>query len=55
MEPDDDRTGTGTDSDHEPVVGGIHRPGCFRSALVALALIAVLALIVVGAVRLWQA
>ena len=55
MEPDDDRTGTEADIEHDPEVAGIHRPGHLRSALVALTLIAVIAMIVVGAVRLWQA
>ncbi len=54
MEPDDDRTGPETGSDHDPATGGIRRPGPLLLALVTLALIAVLALIAIGAIRLWQ-
>ena len=54
MEPDDDRTGPGTDSEDDRVADGTRRPGRLRVALVTLTLIAVLALIVIGAARLWQ-
>jgi len=55
MERDDDRTGPGTDIERDGSVAGNRRPGRLRLVLVTLALIAVLALIVVGAVRLWLA
>ncbi len=54
MEPDDDRTGTEPVSDQDAASGGIRRPGLLPLALVTLALIAVLALIAIGVVRLWQ-
>lgn len=53
MEPDDDRTGPETGSDQDPAPGGIRRPGPLPSALVTLVLIAVLALIAIGVIRLW--
>ena len=53
MEPDDDRTGPETGSDQDPAPGGMHRPGPLRLALVTLALVAVLALIAIGVIRLW--
>lgn len=55
MEPDDDRVWPETDDDHDPIASGIRRPGRLRAVLVTFALIAVLGLIVIGAIRLWQA
>lgn len=54
MEPDDDRTGPETSSDHDAATGGIRRPGPLPMVLVTLTLVAVLALIAIGAIRLWQ-
>jgi hypothetical protein len=53
MEPDDDRTRQESDNDPDSAPGGIRRPGPLPLALVTLALVAVLALIVIGAFRLW--
>jgi len=47
------RFGPETGSDHDLAPGGIRRPGLLPLALVTLALIAVLALIAIGAIRLW--
>lgn len=54
MEPDDFRTGPESGSDHDPATGGIRRPGSLLLVLVTLTLVVTLALIAVGAIRLWQ-
>jgi hypothetical protein len=54
MEPDDDRTEPETGSDQDPAPGGIRRPGPLPLVLVTLALVAVVALIAIGVIRLWQ-
>ena len=54
MEPDDFRTGPESGSDHDPATGGIRRPGLLPLVLGTLALVGVLALIVISAIRLWQ-
>lgn len=53
MEPDDDRTGQESDNDQAPAPGGIRRPGPLPLVLATLALVAVLALITIGVIRLW--
>ena len=53
MEPDADRTGSETGSDHDLATGGIRRPGSLLLVLVTLTLVADLALITISAIRLW--
>ena len=54
MEPDDDRTGPETGSEQDRAPGGLRRSGLLPLVLVTIALIAALALIAIGVIRLWQ-